>query len=329
MTSLVSVVIPAHNAESTIGDTLKSLRQLDYPTHLIEIIVVNDGSTDGTEAVIAGVLSEFPASDWTILRQEQLGPSSARNKGWLHAKGEWIQFLDADDVLAPNKLAVQMAVAASANPSVAVIYSPWANSSSMLDGRWTVKEPLRRPRVNDDALLDLLKAENFIATGSQLFRKTWLQRANGFDERLRFIEDVELALRIAMAGGQFIDAPSESPLFFYRERAGSLSRSDPLQFREACVRNAEMVERYWWKCQQGLNPEQRAILLEVYGNALRTFFLCDRRRFFELLKHVRELKPDYHPDGSPTLRVLSHLFGYPIAEAIAVVYRKIRYRAVA
>src|SRR5262249_23549089 len=147
---------------------------------------------------------------WLFHRSEGRGVSAARNLGFQASKGDWIQFLDADDLLAPEKLRVQTAVAALAPQDVAVIYSSWAELSP---GRKEASS-VRTPDVGSDAVAQLLMTENFIQIGSQLIRRSWLTRVNGFDERYDLIEDVDLALRIAMQGGRFLLAGSQKPLFF-------------------------------------------------------------------------------------------------------------------
>jgi glycosyltransferase involved in cell wall biosynthesis len=105
---LVSVVIPAYNSEKWIKTTLNSVLAQSYPE--LEIIVVDDGSLDRTAALAEQTLNGFPGS-WKILRQENRGKGATRNRGWRAALGSWIQFLDSDDALAPEKIKLQMAVA--------------------------------------------------------------------------------------------------------------------------------------------------------------------------------------------------------------------------
>src|SRR2546422_10543290 len=93
----VSVVIPAFNAVPTISDTLKSVFAQTVDPHILEIVLVNDGSVDATRTVSATLLEQSHIS-WQIIDIPNSGPSVARNVGFYAAEGEWIQFLDADDL---------------------------------------------------------------------------------------------------------------------------------------------------------------------------------------------------------------------------------------
>ena len=113
---LVSVIIPAYNAAKTIAKTLQSVFDQDYAS--IEIIVVNDGSTDDTEQVLSQYFDKIK-----YIHQANAGVSVARNTGYSAAKGEYIQYLDADDLLAKGKIALQ--IEALKNNNAEVAYGDW------------------------------------------------------------------------------------------------------------------------------------------------------------------------------------------------------------
>lgn len=320
----ISIVIPAYNAAAFIGQAIGSILKSDYPHDQLEISVVDDGSTDATvdqaRAVLAG--ARIP---WTIHQCDRGGPSRARNLGWRLSRGEWIQFLDADDTLAPSKLFHQAEAARNLSKVVAVVYSTWAPVEQR-PGQPPVIRAARLPVIGPDPLIDLLKTENFIATGSQLFRRTWLEQVGGFDESYRLLEDVDLAVRIAMAGGVFVSTAASQPLFFYHQRGGSWSRSNRAGFIHACVRNARLAETFWERTQGALRSEQRSLLLVIYGNALRAFYETERREFWALLRHVHQLDPGYYPAQPAPLSWLSRGVGYPTAERVALCYRRVTRR---
>src|SRR5262245_30602775 len=94
----VSVVMPAYNSVRWIEETLASVLAQTVGPERLEIIVVDDGSTDGTAEVAERWLSKTPLS-WRVFRQQNRGPGAARNVGWQAARARWIQFLDADDLI--------------------------------------------------------------------------------------------------------------------------------------------------------------------------------------------------------------------------------------
>jgi glycosyltransferase involved in cell wall biosynthesis len=242
----VSVVVPAYNAEKWIGEALASALGQTYDPRAVEILVVDDGSTDATAEAADSALKKG-SSAYRVTRVVNGGPGRARNIGWRAASGAWIQFLDADDTLQQDKLSLQVGTASSVGTETAVVYSDWQEVAVTVSGASTSAPSLRRPAIDpDDPVADLLKTENFMQLGSLLFRRSWLEAVGGFDERYWLIEDVELLLRIAIHGGRFAKAPSEEPVLSYRRRPNSLSQRSPESFVEGCLRNAQMVEDYWF-----------------------------------------------------------------------------------
>src|SRR5438270_12906784 len=104
MTPLVSILIPAYNAEPWVGDTIKSALNQTWPRK--EIIVVDDGSRDQTLQVVR----QFASKDVSVVTQENQGASVARNRAFELCQGDYIQWLDADDLLGPDKIIRQMEV---------------------------------------------------------------------------------------------------------------------------------------------------------------------------------------------------------------------------
>ena len=101
----VSVVIPCYNVEAYVAEALDSVLAQDYSW--LEVIAVDNNSTDGTLAILQTYEARFP-DKIRVLQEKKQGAPAARNTGWLAAKGEWIQFLDADDLLLPGKIRRQM-----------------------------------------------------------------------------------------------------------------------------------------------------------------------------------------------------------------------------
>lgn len=318
----VSVIIPVYNAQEYISDSIESVLQQDLSHHALELIVVDDGSTDSSVSITKNLLNQcdFPTS---LISIDNSGPSRARNLGWQQAKGRWIQFLDADDLLAPTKLHRQLTDTEGLPETVAVVYSPWQRLYPVTEDSQS-NSALVDPYIGSDSLADLLKTENFIATGSQVFRRDWLERVGGFDERFRLIEDVHLLLRLAMAGGQFHKTDSSTPLFFYRQLPGiSLSQQDKDAFIEGCVRNAALVESHSIEHGQ-MTPNQHQAILSVYFQAARYYADKDQIKFEEAVQRLERFQTGFLPDKPYQLRQLARLVGYRRAEKIAIQWRRLR-----
>lgn len=204
MTPAVSIIVPAHNYAAFIPAMLLSLQAQTLADW--ECIVVDDGSTDDTRAVV----DEFSAHDPRIryFHQNSQGPSAARNTGFAHSRGRYLQLLDADDLLEPDKLQQHMAYL-DAHPEVDLIYgqvryfrneAPEERTLSLEGGEypWTIEISASGP-----ALLRALVVSNITATNAPLFRKELAQAAHGFDAERRYDEDWDFWIRCALAGGRF------------------------------------------------------------------------------------------------------------------------------
>jgi len=317
----VSVVIPAQNAGAWIAETIGSVAAQSARARVESICVVDDGSSDDTASIAAAALARAGIAH-TIVHANGAGPSAARNLGWQRSGAAWVQFLDADDLLAPTKIERQLDAAAGLAEDVAVVYSPW--SDLLDDGKgWKPAEWLRDPTIGGDTLADQLENENFIATGSQLFRRAWLERVGGFDERLRLIEDVDLLLRLAIAGAQFVKVPSAQPLFLYRRHPQSASWRDARAWTQANLRNLQLVETHW-RLHSALTSERARWLACKRFDTGRALAEGDRPDFDAHVDHLYALWPEFVPPAPRMLRWLTRAIGYRRAERVAVHYRRLK-----
>jgi len=206
---VVSVVLPAYNSEDTVGGAVESvLGQEDV--HL-ELIVVDDGSTDRTLAVVSSIRDPR----LLVLTGANMGAAAARNRGIARARGDIVAFLDADDAWLPGTLRAQIA-AFRRTPAAAVAYC-WVDHVDA-NGRYLC--PDRRVVVEGDVYPHML-AHNFIDCVSAVaIRKSTLDEIGGFDESLAVIEDWDLYVRLA-ARHHFACVPQA--LVRFRRSPGSLS----------------------------------------------------------------------------------------------------------
>jgi glycosyltransferase involved in cell wall biosynthesis len=234
----VSVVIPAYNAERVLARAIRSaLAQTLRP---LEIIVVDDGSTDGTYDVAASFGPEV-----TVFRQKNTGPSGARNFGIENAKGEWIAFLDSDDQWKPNKLEAQLPLLSK--PSVALVHSrPGMHDGEVLPDQFTFETLWKR---------------NYIFTSTAIIRRSVINSVGGFHTGLMTSEDYHLWLRVAH-GGHLIVGSSED-LCVYSPEDGSLSGDADRMLK------GELASLDLLAAQLGLSKEmvekKRAAVFTFYG----------------------------------------------------------------
>jgi glycosyltransferase involved in cell wall biosynthesis len=312
---LVSVVIPAYNAEKWVSETIGSVLNQTYKD--LEIVLVDDGSTDRTVALAEKALQGCPFPS-QIISQHNSGAAGARNRGWRSARGTWVQFLDADDLLEPQKIDVQVARTMCDGP-IDVIYSDW-QKLIWSENAWKADD-LRTPHIRNDALADILSDRNFLQLGSLLFRSSILDAVGGFDASHEPIEDVGLCVKIAISGGVFVKARSNGPVALYRDVPRSFSKINHRRFIESCIKNAKLAEQYVRRNPHASSRIVEAIV-DVYFTGARYFAGLDWRRFEEIVSDIEVLRPAFVPRAPPQLSVLSRIAGYRRAEKLAALYRK-------
>jgi glycosyltransferase involved in cell wall biosynthesis len=194
----VSVVIPAKNVAAYVGETIASALAQDEVT---EVIVVDDGSTDDTVAIVRAVADPR----LHLMTNDSAGVSSARNLGARHASGDWLVFLDADDRLRPGAVAALLAAARRA-PRVVLVYGDYNTIDS--EGRQIGRRELLKGRRKPSGdVLARLTSGNFIVNGGiALIRAEAFRAVGGFDVSLRYCEDWHCWCRLA-AIGEFAFAP--------------------------------------------------------------------------------------------------------------------------
>jgi glycosyltransferase involved in cell wall biosynthesis len=188
----VSVIIPTYNRAHCVMDAVRSAVEQDPPP--LEVIVVDDGSTDETRALFAN--GGHPLVRYH--RQENQGVSAARNAGLRMARGDLAAFLDSDDVWLPGKLAAQEKVLRS-DPECALVF---ADMREVVQGRTRYESFLNKGFANvaEGYLYEALLQGNFIATPTVMLRIAAVMACGCFDEGLRYSEDRDLWLRLAETG---------------------------------------------------------------------------------------------------------------------------------
>lgn len=266
MNDLVSVVVPVYNSEEDIFTTLQSVFDQTYSN--LEIVVVDDGSTDDSLAILRRLGDRI-----VLVSQKNGGAAAARNRGAREASGKWIAFLDADDVWAPDKIEAQM--------------------NSMGDACWSYTDCVFAGGVNDGRrdsefseklsgmIFDKLILSNFIGTSSVLVCRDVYLASGGFDESLCSIEDWELWLRLAKEHPiTYLDQPTVR----YRVRPGSMSRSS----RRNLPNHLKVIDSMF--SEGGLAHEKRALKKVALANS------------YSICSHIAEEEGDHAYAASCALR---------------------------
>ncbi len=187
MTPLISVIIPSYNSAGFIREALDSVfGQTGVP---LEVLVVDDGSTDDTQSVLEGYGDRI-----RVLTQVRGGPYRARNLAASHARGEWLAFLDADDDWLPGKLAAQLRLAQG---GADLVYTDRLNFGDL--SRVKARQSDSVTLHQGDVFASLLMG-NFITLSSVLLRKSTFNELGGFDIARHGVQDWDLWLRYAGTG---------------------------------------------------------------------------------------------------------------------------------
>jgi glycosyltransferase involved in cell wall biosynthesis len=206
--ALVSVVIPTYNYGRFIPDAVERVLAQTYQD--FEIIVVDDGSTDDTQKRLEPYMDRI-----RFIQQQNQGCSTARNTGIQAATGEWIAFMDADDLWHPRKLEIQMAYLAR-HPGVGLLAT---DSLMNVSADWPAVSSASDPPSTDISLEDIVIRSRF-APSTVVVRKECFDKVGMFDTELGSVEDRDMWIRIAC---HYSVAQVHAPLIWYRIHNGSMS----------------------------------------------------------------------------------------------------------
>ena len=208
----VSVIVPAYNAMDYLPETISTVLAQTYDD--FEVIVVNDGSSDETEQWV----SQIKNPRIKLVSQENQGLAGARNTGIFHARGEYIAFLDADDLWEPSKLEKQVRVLEN-HPEVGLVYT-WV---AYIDEKGESTGRVFKHEIEGEVWQQLTE-HNIVESGSvAMVRRSCLENVGLFDQNLgSYVEDWDMWMRIATC---YPFKVVKEPLVYYRQISNSASRN--------------------------------------------------------------------------------------------------------
>jgi glycosyltransferase involved in cell wall biosynthesis len=257
---LVSVIIPVYNCQAYIAQAVRSALEQDHPSK--EVIVVNDGSTDGTLAV----LREF-GDAIRVVDQPNGGPPRARNAGLRAARGDYVAFLDADDVWIQGKLSAQVAHM-EAHPEVGTSYTRWHVWPPDADGAFT--SPAFAARPLRDVPIDATRSgwiygrllfDSELLTTTVMIRMSVVRQVGEFDLKLFNGDDYDYWIRLSrVAQIACLDAVGA----LYRVVPNSVSRR-PREVNYEHVVIAQAVQRFGLTAPDGVRVDPGAVRRRMDG----------------------------------------------------------------
>ncbi len=306
---MVSVIIPAYNAAKTIESTLDSVFAQTY--NQIEIIIVNDGSTDETASILAGYKDKIE-----VITTTNKGVSHARNLGLSNAHGKYIQFLDADDLIFPEKLALQVKVLEENDADVA--YGNWQRFIQE-DQDIIITETVNK-QISGDTEIALFT--DFWCPPAVLLYSKRITNKLIWNENLPVIQDARYLLDSALVKGKFVYLPELMAQYRDGQQA-SLSRRNEVAFLKDCLTNAKDVYHIW-RNDFDENPSKKLAIIDVLRHVINRLTTLDKKSAELAIDFLLEIEPNYVPSKFGLLQILSKSLGYRNAEKIAAIKRKFK-----
>jgi glycosyltransferase involved in cell wall biosynthesis len=312
MNTSVSVVIPCYNAERWVGQAVQSC--IDQTHRPIEVIVVDDGSTDNSKRAVLAAARNVEITV-RLIESEHKGASAARNQGLAAATGNYVQFLDADDLMSPRKIELQAAVAAHNHETVPC--GPWAWLRP-LNGFWTTEPLGKHMDCAGDLVYQWLEG-HFFAVHCFLWPRKTVVDLGGWDESLSGCQDGDLFIRAALKGVKICFVP-ESVVYYRRGHVqNSLSTRrdlDSLKSRilvldkaQAALESRSDLQKY------------RAVLAQRHYALARAYALDQPDEARKCFRRFMRLSPDGRLPISMADYVVTRLLGLVMKERLLQEYR--------
>jgi glycosyltransferase involved in cell wall biosynthesis len=285
---LVSVIIPTYNRVQRLVEAMDSVYAQTYRP--IELLVVDDGSTDNTKEVTDKWRGQHVGNDdfsFAYFFQENKGGGAARNLGLVESHGEFIQFLDSDDVLAPSKISEQVRVF-SVCDSRSAIYGSWRFFKDTQDHIKMYDAHLQHNKIN--ALRDWLGG-GFVPSHSLLWRRNDIAHIGPWDESLAADQDGDFAMRFLLNGGTLVFCPSA--WVYYRQHEtpdSSVGANSDYKAFESRYRVTRRIEDAL--VSNGLAEEYREALSLRYALLARRYATADMKLTNLCLERSRALAAD-------------------------------------
>ncbi len=257
---VISIIMPAYNVERYIDQAIDSV--LSQSDRDWELVIVDDGSTDGT----ADVVGRYQDARISVIRQQNQGLAGARNTGILAARGELVALLDSDDRWRPRFLEMMRRLAAE-RPDAAVYYCRARGIDA--DGA-ELPQVFGGSPTSSDRLYDTLVRANFLIPSTIVCRRSAILRAGLFDRSLRSCEDWDLWLRM-LPGHTF--AGTVECLTEYRVHGGTLS-TNPHGMQSA---SRAVVEKHFGS-DDGREATWQSVKRRAYGGLYRYYVLTSVQR---------------------------------------------------
>jgi len=274
MPPLVSILIPAYNSEKWIADSLHSAIRQTYNN--IEIILIDDGSTDNTLKVAQSISSEDKGKI-LVVSQKNKGVCAARNHAFSLSKGDFIQYLDADDLLDQRKIELQIQAVSKLNssPNLTLLNGLWGRFTKIEETVWAQNEAVYKAKTGVEFLQIKFETHSMIANSAWLTPRLLCKMAGPWDESLTRDTDGEYFARVATYADSLQFIP-QARSYYRSEITNSISRGRSAHSLASLYRATSMATRY-------------LLDADLSSRSQRAAAIAWRRLAFELYPEASEL----------------------------------------
>jgi glycosyltransferase involved in cell wall biosynthesis len=306
----ISVVIPSYNVEEYIGSCLQSVIEQTHKPD--EIICVDDASKDKTVSIIRSFMERHPFIT-LIEHKENKGAPTARNEGMAVSKGNYIQFLDADDLLLPKKFEHQVKLLQSVDPMPDILVGSF--SKKFING--SEKQYINTPADKWSALMD----NRIGVTSANLFKRETVEAVGGWSEYLKSSQEYDLMFRMLQHGATVHFDPVMVNV--NRDRvAGSITKTDPAEKWKRYINLRVRIYDYLLSMGE-LTKEREDTFRTNLLNSLRTLYIYNRKAALEYYNKYMKGKalPVTSKNATSAYRILYNILGFDLTQKITMLLK--------
>ena len=321
MNNLVSIIIPCYNSEKWLAETIESALAQTWTNK--EIIVVNDGSTDNSLAVA----KSFESSIVKVISQENKGASAARNVALKESQGDFIQYLDADDLLAPDKIELQLKLLEQNPNSNVVASSEWTRFYHHPQEALFIPQPLWQNISVVDWLICAWNNHLMMPCGGWLLPRKISEKAGFWNEDLSVNDDGEYFTRVILASEGVKFCPGAR--FYYRSGISeSLSRSKSEKARQSEFLSLSLGTSHLLAREN--SPRTRQVCATVFQRFIYEVYPDVPELSEKAAAKVKEFGGSkLQPTGGKMFQLLSKFVGWQKAKKIQIIFYKYGYQKAA
>lgn len=302
---LVSIIIPVYNKVGFVGKTMDSALEQTYSK--IELVLINDGSTDGSLAVLQEYADRFPEFV-KLIDSENKGVSGATNLGIQAAKGEYIQFLDADDLMSSDKIERQIQLLSGKRPET-LASCEWVNFREFIHQYNRVRYGVFQDfKLGLDLLLRFWNHQEMMAISSYLTHRDLIQKAGPWDDSLTINQDGEFFTRVLLNADKVLFEPN-GRVYYRSPGGGNVSQ------QKSYIAMASLLKSYQ-AYEQAVLPVEDSLRMRIALKKVYQKFIYDVFPHYpDLIKKAESLMNGLAVNettyiGGPKFQQLSKLFGF-------------------